>query len=171
MKPSSKYNFTTEITETTEKNLLKNNKTLCALWLVLLSALCAPPLMAQESPHFQIKTKDLNAGGNPSNGVAITSTNFKFTVDSLGDCLAGTGVKSTHFRFDAGFPPTTANPGIPGDCDGDGSVSIGEVQKAINMFLGTLAPGCGVDCNGDGTVSIGEVQKVINGFLGVASSC
>ena len=60
---------------------------------------------------------------------------------------------------------------IPGDCDGDGMVSIGEVQKAVNMFLVTLDPGCGVDCNGDGTVSIGEVQKVINGFLGLASSC
>ena len=65
----------------------------------------------------------------------------------------------------------TFSTGIPGDCDNNGQVSIGEVQKAINMFLGTLAPGCGVDCNGDGTVSIGEVQKVINGFLGLAASC
>jgi YD repeat-containing protein len=76
-------------------------------------------------------------------------------------------------------------PSIPGDCDGDGAVSIGEVQKAINQFLGIaqagalgfaqaeapVPPSCGVDCNGDGTVSIGEVQKVINGFLGLASSC
>jgi PKD repeat protein len=61
--------------------------------------------------------------------------------------------------------------GIPGDCDGDGQVSIGEVQKAINMFLGILPVGCGVDCNGDGSVSIGEVQKVINAFLGLTVSC
>jgi Leucine-rich repeat (LRR) protein len=61
--------------------------------------------------------------------------------------------------------------GLPGDCDGGGTVSIGEVQKAINMFLGSIPPDCGVDCNGDGTISIGEVQKVINGFLGVAASC
>lgn len=60
---------------------------------------------------------------------------------------------------------------LPGDCDGDGSVSIGEVQKAVNMFLGLEVPACGVDCNGDGAVSIGEVQKVINAFLGIASSC
>jgi hypothetical protein len=66
-----------------------------------------------------------------------------------------------------------ADPGgpKPGDCDGDGTVSIGEVQKAINMFLGLTLPACGVDCNGDGTVSIGEVQKVINGFLGLVASC
>ena len=60
---------------------------------------------------------------------------------------------------------------VPGDCDGDGRVSIGEVQKAINMFLGTQAPTCGVDCDGNGQVSIGEVQKVINAFLGLAASC
>jgi len=68
-------------------------------------------------------------------------------------------------------PVTVRNIAVPGDCDGDGSVSIGEVQKAINMFLGILSPGCGVDCNGDGTVSIGEVQKVINVFLGLAAGC
>jgi len=60
---------------------------------------------------------------------------------------------------------------LPGDADGNGVISIGEVQQSINMFLGVAAPGNGVDCSGDGTVSIGEVQKVINGFLGMAASC
>ena len=62
-------------------------------------------------------------------------------------------------------------PGLPGDCDVDGAVSIGEVQKAINMFLGSIPPDCGVDCNGDGAVSIGELQKVINAFLGLPGNC
>lgn len=53
--------------------------------------------------------------------------------------------------------------GKPGDCNGDGRVSISEVQSALNMFLGltnvsTCAYGSGV--------SIGGVQKVINSFLG-----
>jgi len=60
---------------------------------------------------------------------------------------------------------------LPGDCDGNGSVSIGEVQRAINMFLGSEAPGCGVDCDGNGVVSVGEVQRVINGFLGAFAGC
>lgn len=60
---------------------------------------------------------------------------------------------------------------VPGDCDGDGTVSIGEVQKAVNMFLGIQSPACGVDCNGDGSVSIGEVQRVVNNFLGTPSPC
>jgi len=39
------------------------------------------------------------------------------------------------------------------------------------MFLGTEPIGCGVDCDGSGSVSIGEVQKVINAFLGVGTGC
>lgn len=62
-------------------------------------------------------------------------------------------------------------PPIPGDCDGVGTVSIGEVQKAINMFLGLEPPACNVDCDRNGMVSIGEIQKVINGFLGLAARC
>jgi PKD repeat protein len=65
----------------------------------------------------------------------------------------------------------TIRSGMPGDCDGNGAVSIGEVQKAINMFLGLISPDCGADCSGDGVISIGEVQNVINGFLGLAASC
>jgi hypothetical protein len=61
--------------------------------------------------------------------------------------------------------------GLPGDGDGDGVVSIGEVQQAINMFLGLIPPGNGADCDEDGAVSIGEVQKVINAFLGLPSAC
>lgn len=55
----------------------------------------------------------------------------------------------------------------PGDCDNNGTVTIAEVQSAINMFLGlnTVAP-C-VDTNGNNSVSIDEVQKTINSFLGL----
>jgi len=56
--------------------------------------------------------------------------------------------------------------GPSGDCDGDGSISIGEVQRAVNMFLGFETPGCGVDADGSGAVSVGEVQAVINAYLG-----
>jgi hypothetical protein len=55
----------------------------------------------------------------------------------------------------------------PGDCDGDGKVSIAEVQSAINMYLGLK--GAEACVNTDGTVGVGiaEVQKVINGYLGL----
>jgi beta-glucanase (GH16 family) len=55
----------------------------------------------------------------------------------------------------------------PGDSDGDGTVSIAEVQSAINMFLGLKTADSSVDQNASGDVSIAEVQKVINSFLGM----
>lgn len=54
-----------------------------------------------------------------------------------------------------------------GDCNGDSSVTIAEVQTAINMFLSVQSVERCVDTSGDGIVSIAEVQKVINGFLGL----
>jgi len=60
---------------------------------------------------------------------------------------------------------------IPGDCDGDGTVTIDEVQKAINCFLGLQNDCCDrCDLNGDRGVTIDELQKVINAFLGEVRS-
>jgi hypothetical protein len=60
--------------------------------------------------------------------------------------------------------PITVN---PGDCDSSGTVSIAEVQAAINMYLGLMKPLLCVDTDRDDAVSIAEVQKVINGYLGL----
>lgn len=54
-----------------------------------------------------------------------------------------------------------------GDCNGDGKVTLSEVQGAINMFLGTKAVASCVDTSGNGVVSLSEVQKTINSFLGL----
>ena len=54
----------------------------------------------------------------------------------------------------------------PGDCDNSGTITIDEVQGAINMYLGLKTPAACVDLNNNG-VSIDEVQKVINGYLGL----
>ncbi|MDD2366026.1 MAG: DUF1566 domain-containing protein [Desulfuromonadaceae bacterium] len=56
---------------------------------------------------------------------------------------------------------------IPGDCDNSGTVTIAEVQSAINMFLGLKTVEACVDTGGDNHVSIAEVQKTINSFLGL----
>jgi len=60
----------------------------------------------------------------------------------------------------------SVQPVVPGDGNGDGIVSIGEVQQVMNMYLGLLPPGNGADTDGDGTISLGEVQAVVNAFLG-----
>jgi hypothetical protein len=55
----------------------------------------------------------------------------------------------------------------PGDCDNSGTVTIAEVQSAINMFLGLKTVEACVNQDGVGGVSIAEVQKTINSFLGL----
>jgi hypothetical protein len=60
--------------------------------------------------------------------------------------------------------PTSAK---PGDCTTDGTVTITEVQSAINMFLGLKTVESCVDLDGANGVSIAEVQKVINSFWGL----
>ena len=57
--------------------------------------------------------------------------------------------------------------GKPGDCDNSGTVTISEVQSAINMFLGINPVKLCVNIDGSAGVSISEVQKVINSFLGI----
>jgi hypothetical protein len=72
-----------------------------------------------------------------------------------------------------GAPGTVTVTGCTGDCDSSGAVSIGEVTKCVNLFLGQplcspLNPSlsCPVaDANLDGTVSIGEITQCINNFL------
>jgi len=56
---------------------------------------------------------------------------------------------------------------FPGDCNGDGTVSIDEVQKCINCFLSIENDCCDkCDVNSNDQVTIDEVQKIINAFLG-----
>lgn len=60
-----------------------------------------------------------------------------------------------------------------GDCDGSGVVSIGEVIKCVNLFLGQPFCNAGnpnlscpvADANLNGGVSIGEVTQCVNRFL------
>jgi hypothetical protein len=65
---------------------------------------------------------------------------------------------------------TTCN----GDCDGNGAVTIGELTRCINAFLGqplcnptSPALSCpAADTDGSGGVSIGEVVNCVSRFLG-----
>lgn len=55
----------------------------------------------------------------------------------------------------------------PGDCSGDGSVTMTEVQGAINMHLGVTAALPCVDADSSGTVTIAELRNAVNGYLGL----
>lgn len=53
----------------------------------------------------------------------------------------------------------------PGDVDGDGRISIGDVTSLINIMLtGGTAPASG-DVDGDGKVNISDITALINMLL------
>ena len=57
---------------------------------------------------------------------------------------------------------------LKGDLDLDGSVSISDVTKLLNVIAGksTLEKGVDGDLDGDGSVSISDVTKLLNVIAG-----
>ncbi|MFH1954025.1 MAG: right-handed parallel beta-helix repeat-containing protein [Pseudomonadota bacterium] len=88
-------------------------------------------------------------------GTQTTLTNTPSASDPSGNDVVVEGSDSTVTII--GF--------LAGDCNGDGTVSIAEVQSAINMYLKIIPVEECVDVNDNGKVRIGEVQKVINNHL------
>ena len=92
---------------------------------------------------------------------------------ALGSVPGASDPDGTDITPVSGAPGAVTVTTCTGDCNGNGLVSIGEVVKCVNMFLGqplcnptnpTL--GCPVaDANLNGSVSIGEVIQCVNRFL------
>lgn len=57
--------------------------------------------------------------------------------------------------------------GCPGDCGGDGTVSIEDLIRGVNIALGTqpVANCTAMDSDGGGTVTIGELIRAVNSAL------
>lgn len=60
---------------------------------------------------------------------------------------------------------TIVGPMCPGDCNGDGQVSIDELLVAVNIALGTDATSPCAALSPDGTVTITEVMAAVNAAL------
>lgn len=88
----------------------------------------------------------------------ITLTNIGSAADADSHSLAVTGKNGVVNIMSS-----------PGDRNGDGVVSISEVQAALNMLLlpATNTVDGAMDLDGDGTVSVNELQQVVNSFLGL----
>lgn len=71
---------------------------------------------------------------------------------------------------------TIAGVACPGDCNGDGSVSVDELVRAVGIALGNVDPGScqGLDTSGDGRVDVSElvaaVGRALNGCSGSQES-
>ncbi len=68
-------------------------------------------LLAQTSTNWKVEEYSFNAGGTPSQGVELTSTNFSITLASIGDGVVATGLSSSSFEVDVGFDAAYPPPG------------------------------------------------------------
>ncbi|HSP97836.1 MAG TPA: hypothetical protein VL049_11405, partial [Candidatus Dormibacteraeota bacterium] len=69
------------------------------------------------------------------------------------------------------FGAARANAVCVGDCDGDGRVSIANLQACVNRGSGFQGPSCAAaDQNNDGTVDPNEVDRCVQSFLD-SSTC
>jgi len=102
--------------------------------------------------------------------IAAGATQGTWTIPNSATAVDVSGSPLSHVGGqDAQIVVSTCN----GDCDGNGTVSIGEVTRCVNAFLGTApcspqaaGAACPIaDTNIDGTVSLGEVQACLNRFL------
>ncbi len=63
--------------------------------------------------------------------------------------------------------PTPTPPACAGDCNQDGSVTVDELIKGVNIALGTMSVAAcsSFDTNGDGAVTINELIAAVNRAL------
>ena len=76
-----------------------------------LAAAMALSVCAQSSASYQLTQGIINCGGDPQNGVVLTSINFTVTLDAIGDSVAGGPLSSASFTTDVGLPPSLKPPG------------------------------------------------------------
>ena len=69
----------------------------------------AAAAFAQSSANYSIEQGTFNNGGNPS--PILSSTNYRISLDAIGDGLAQTGLSSASYGMDAGFGPDYRPPG------------------------------------------------------------
>lgn len=61
------------------------------------------PAFSQESTNFKLKEYAFNNGGDPQNGLMLQSTNFKVSLDSVGDSISDGSMSSVSYSVDSGF--------------------------------------------------------------------
>jgi len=104
---------------------------------------------------------------SPTDTVAVASPNATFTAThSAPPPTTAATVAET-----ASPPPLTPTGGVPpacaGDCNGDGTVTIDELVRAVNIALGStpIAQCAPIDSNADGAAGIEELIRAVNNTL------
>jgi YVTN family beta-propeller protein len=129
----------------------------------------------------QAVTTTVNVGNGPL-GIAITPDgrsvyvanrqpfNFPDTgdmsvIDTAQNAVVATIPVGSNPTGVAVVAPTTG--ACPGDCNGDGTVTINEILLSVNIVLGSASVGqCpAADLSGDGSVTVNELLAVVTASL------
>jgi hypothetical protein len=113
--------------------------TVSALALLMLAV--AP--QAQESGSYKLDEHTFNAGGNPAGGTVLTSTNYRITLDAVGDSVTGRNLSSNSYRMDGGFAQSYPPPGeVLGLLFTDKLTLVWDPEKSVgdyNLYRGLLS--------------------------------
>jgi len=63
------------------------------------------------TPSFKIDSPVFNAGGHPDDGIILTSSGYRMTLDALGDAAGAVALGSASWRMEAGLTPGYRPPG------------------------------------------------------------
>jgi hypothetical protein len=147
-------------------------RVVCCVWVMLGAGHTA---MAGElaSAGFRVPVASVNAGGAVGMRSAAGADMF-----SRADATIGQASPAGLQRNAAGevvavaglWTPEQEAPPTPrclGDCNGDGTVTVDELIRGVNIALGSAEVSvCGVfDANADEAVTIDEVVKAVNNAL------
>ncbi len=69
-------------------------------FLVVLSS--AAPIFAQESASYALREQAFNNGGDPRQGIVMSSPMFAITLDSIGESIAGGAMTSSSYAIGSG---------------------------------------------------------------------
>jgi hypothetical protein len=72
---------------------------------------CCHLAQAQVSASYKLQEHSLNNAGHPAQGVTFSSTNYRITLDALGDAVAMASLASSSYRLDPGFVAAYPPPG------------------------------------------------------------
>lgn len=78
-----------------------------AIFVLIMGSLA----IAQESSNFKMNEHVFNAGGHPFGGTVLTSSNYRITLDAIGDSLVQSGMRSASYRMDGSFVLSYPPPG------------------------------------------------------------
>ncbi|MGH9867336.1 MAG: hypothetical protein ACREAA_04105 [Candidatus Polarisedimenticolia bacterium] len=81
------------------------------LLLSLISLLAFAPVAAQTSASYRLEEGSINNGGNPVDGVSLTSPHFQVRFDSIGEIVVDFSLASPSFLVDGGFVGSYPPPG------------------------------------------------------------